>query len=99
MEKSLTPIQQTTNGVLLRIRVAPRASHTEITGIEGGMIRLRLAAVPADGAANETLVRFLAERIEVPRSAVRLASGQKSRSKIVAINGVKLEFVRDRLGL
>ena len=92
-----TPIQQTTNGILLRLRIVPRASRTEIAGIQGGMVRIRLAAAPVDGAANEALIRFLAERIVVPRSAVRVASGRTSRSKVVVISGASLEQVR--LGL
>ena len=97
MGRSPPPIQQTTNGILLRLRIVPRASRTEIAGIQGGMVRVRLAAVPVDGAANEALIRFLAERIGVPRSAVRVASGQTSRSKVVVISGASLEEVQ--LGL
>jgi uncharacterized protein len=91
------PIQLTTNGILLRLKVVPRASRTEIVGIQDGMLRIRLAAVPVDGAANEALIRFLADRIAVPRSAVRVVSGQTSRSKVVEISGATLEQVR--LGL
>lgn len=93
------PIQLTTSGILLRLRVVPRASRTEIAGIQGGMARMRLAAAPVDGAANEVLIRFLAERIAVPRSAVRVVSGQRSRSKVVEISGATLEQVRLGLGL
>jgi uncharacterized protein len=91
------PIQQTTNGVLVRLRIVPRASHTEVASIQGDMVRIRLAAAPVDGAANEALIRFLAERLAVPRSAVRVASGQTSRSKVVVISGASLEQVK--LGL
>lgn len=80
MPRSPLPIQLTTRGILLRLRIVPRASRTEIAGIQGGLVRIRLAAVPVDGAANEALTRFLAERIAVPRSAVRVVSGQTSRS-------------------
>lgn len=97
MERSPPPIRQTTNGILLHLRIVPRASRTEIAGIQGGMVRIRLAAVPVDGAANKALIRFLAERIGVPRSAVRVASGQTSRSKVVVISGASLEEVQ--LGL
>ena len=93
------PIQLTNNGILLRLRVVPRASRTEILGIQGGLLRIRLAAVPVDGAANEALIRFLADRIAVPRSAVRVVSGQTSRSKVVEISGATLEQARRGLGL
>jgi uncharacterized protein len=61
------------------------------------MVRIRLAAVPVDGAANEALTRFLAERIAVPRSAVRVVSGHTSRSKVLEISGASMEQVQ--LGL
>jgi uncharacterized protein len=63
------------------------------------MVRIRLAAVPVDGAANEALTRFLAQRIAVPRSAVRVVSGYTSRSKVVKIGGATVEQVQHGLGL
>jgi uncharacterized protein (TIGR00251 family) len=93
------PVQPTPNGILLRLRIVPRASRTEIAGLVGGVLRIRLAAAPVDGAANETLIRFLAERISVPRSAVRITTGQTSRSKVVLISGASLEKVQLGLGL
>ncbi len=98
MERSPRPILATKDGIVLRLRIVPHASRTEIVGIQGGMVRIRLAAVPVDGAANEALIRLLAERIAVPRSAVRVVSGQTSRSKVVAISGATLEQVRLGLG-
>jgi hypothetical protein len=63
------------------------------------MVRIRLAAPPVDGAANEELVRFLAEALSVPRTALRVVSGQASRSKIILIHGITLDQVRLGLGL
>jgi uncharacterized protein YggU (UPF0235/DUF167 family) len=60
---------------------------------------IRLAAVPVGGAANEALLRFLVDRLSVPRSAVSLVSGQASRSKVVLVYGAKLAQVRTRLGI
>ena len=70
------------------MRVQPRASRTEVAGPYGDALRIRLAAPPVDGAANEALIRFLAERLDVPRGAVRIETGAASRSKVVAIEGV-----------
>lgn len=95
----MAPIQQVAEGVRLRIRVVPRASLTEVAGMQGDMVRIRLAAVPVDGAANEALVRFLVDRLSVPRSAVRLISGQASRSKVVLVYGAESERVRENLGI
>ena len=60
---------------------------------------MRVAAPPVDGAANEALVRFLAERLGVPRSGVRVDSGTGGRAKTVSVDGIGLEAARRRLGL
>lgn len=95
----MNQIHQVAGGVRVRIRVVPRASRTEVVGLHGDAVRIRLTAAPVDGAANEALVSFLAERVVVPRSSVRLLSGESSRSKVVLIAGADVERVRDRLGV
>ena len=70
------------------VHVVPRARATEVVGRYGDAVRIRLAAPPVDGAANEELVRFLAERLDVPRSAVAIVRGASARRKTVAIDGV-----------
>jgi hypothetical protein len=59
-----------------------------VAGPYGDALRIRLAAPPVDGAANDALIRFLAERLEVSRSAVRIEAGASGRSKVVAIEGI-----------
>ena len=59
-----------------------------MAGPYGDVLRIRLAAPPVDGAANEALVRFLAERLGVARAAVRIDAGISARSKVVAIDGI-----------
>lgn len=81
------------------MRVQPRASRTELAGLHGDALKIRIAAPPVDGAANEALVRFLAERLEVPRSAVSLEAGAAGRSKVVAVAGLAIEAAARRLGL
>ena len=73
----------------------PRASKTELAGIHGDALKIRLSAPPVDGAANDALVEFLAETFAVPRRNVRLVSGESSRSKIVEIEGINERAVRD----
>ncbi len=75
------------DGVLVRVHVQPRAARTEIVGRHGDAIKIRLKAPPVDGAANEELLRFLAERLGLPRSAVALARGATGRAKTVAVSG------------
>jgi len=79
------------------VRVQPRASRNEVVGPHGSAVRIRLKAPPVDGAANEALIRVLAERLEVPRSAVRIEAGASGRSKVVAIDGVDPETAARRL--
>lgn len=85
----------TARGTSLRFRVhvQPRASRSEIVGLHGDALRIRLAAPPVDGAANEALVAFLADALGIPRSAVRIVSGATSRGKIVEVDGVHVENI------
>jgi uncharacterized protein (TIGR00251 family) len=92
-------IEATPTGVRLRVWVQPRASRTELAGLRGHALKIRLAAPPVDGAANEALIRFLAERLEVPRSAVQLEAGAAGRSKVVAVPGHAVAIAAGRLGL
>jgi uncharacterized protein (TIGR00251 family) len=85
--------------VRLRIHVQPRASRTEIAGLHGDALKVRIAAPPAEGAANEALVRFLADRLGVPRGAVRLEAGRAARAKIVRVLGIPAAEAARRLGL
>lgn len=83
--------------VKLRIKVVPRASRTELAGWHGDRLRIRLAAVPADGRANAELIGFLATTLGVPRRAIELVSGQTSTLKTVAIKGLDQRAVAARL--
>jgi len=60
-------------------------------GLHGDALRIRLSAPPVDGAANEALIRYLAERLGLPRSAVELVSGASGRRKVLRIGGVTAE--------
>ena len=80
-----------------RVRVQPRASRDEITGEWQGGLRLRLTSPPVDDRANDALRRFLAECLKVSVSAVRIASGEHSRTKRVEICGVTAAMIRGLL--
>jgi len=84
----VNPVEDTGDGVRLRLRIQPRASRTEVAGLHGDAIRIRLSAPPVDGAANEALVRFLAERLGVPVRAVEIVAGHGGRQKTVHVQGV-----------
>jgi uncharacterized protein YggU (UPF0235/DUF167 family) len=70
-----------------------------MAGRHGDALKIRLKARPVDGAANDALVRFLAERLDVPRSAVRLETGAAGRSKVVAVDGIGVKAAARRLGI
>jgi uncharacterized protein (TIGR00251 family) len=84
--------------VVLDVRVIPRSPRTRVDGQRGGSILIRLAAPPVDGAANDALLRYVADIVGVPRRAVRLISGEKSRDKKVGIAGVSRSAVLAALG-
>ena len=84
----------TQDGVRVPVRVQPRASSTEIAGIHGGALKVRVTAPPADGAANEMLVGFLATTFGIPELDIRIVAGLTSRSKIVELAGVSETRVR-----
>ena len=76
------------DGVLMfQVRVTPRASRSEIVGEHDGALRVRIAAPPVDGAANDELVRVLARAFSVPRSAVEITAGHSSKLKTVRVVG------------
>jgi len=73
----------------LVVHVVPRARVTAVAGRHGGVLKIRLAAPPVDGAANAELVRFFAERLGVSRSNITIAAGHTGRRKTVKIEGVE----------
>ena len=82
------------SSVRFRVRAQPGASRTELAGRYGEALRIRLAAPPAEGAANRELVEFLAGKLGVPRSAVRIVHGASSRFKLVEVEGTTAARVR-----
>lgn len=74
--------------VVFAVRVTPRASRDAIEGEHAGALKIRLTAPPVEGRANKALRRLLAERLNVPVSAVRIVAGETSRTKRVSIAGV-----------
>jgi hypothetical protein len=84
-------------GCTLRVRVVPRAGRSSVAGERDGALLVRLAAAPVDGEANEALVAFLAGWLRVPKRAVRLVSGDRSRDKRVEVDGLDAATATGRL--
>ncbi|HEY8492060.1 MAG TPA: DUF167 family protein [Dehalococcoidia bacterium] len=81
----------------IRVRVTPRAGRDRVDGWDGELLRVRVAAPPAEGRANRALVALLAAALDVPSGAVRVIAGERSREKLVAVRGLTTAEVRRRL--
>lgn len=90
-------IRQQGETVVLSVKVQPRASRNQIGPVEGQELKVKVTAPPVDAAANDALVRLLAEQLDCPRGAVRMLRGQTSRHKVLAISGMSAEAVAARL--
>lgn len=86
-------------GVELKIRAQPRAGRTEVAGIHGDRVKIRIAAAPVEGEANAELMSFLAGTLGVSRSQVEILSGETGRDKRVRIHGIGASEARKKLGL
>lgn len=71
--------------LLLTLHIQPGAKKTEVCGLHGDALKIRLAAPPVDGKANAALLAFVADRLDLSKSAVSLKSGQTSRRKVVEV--------------
>ena len=87
-------IKATAGGVELTVRVIPRARKTRCSGVRDDALIVRMAAPPVEGAANEALIEFFSAALRVPRRAVQIVSGERSRHKRVAITGVTVDQIR-----
>jgi uncharacterized protein len=91
-------IQQAGNSVIFSVKVVPRSSKTSIAGILGGMLKVKLAAAPEKGKANESLVEFLADTLGVKKNTIIITSGLTSPVKTIQIAGVSAESILQKLG-
>jgi uncharacterized protein (TIGR00251 family) len=85
--------QERNGAVIFSVKVQPRASKDEIVGEMGGALKVRLRAPAVEGRANEALVEFLAQLLKTSRSAVRILSGDRSRTKRIEVSGVTRQQV------
>jgi len=79
--------------VLLQLHIQPGAKKTALAGLHGEALKIRLAAPPVDGKANEALLSFLASCLQLPKARITLVSGHSSRSKRVRLSDCQLEQV------
>ena len=77
--------------VTFGVRVQPRASKSGVAGELDGVLKIRLAAPPVEGRANEELIRLLAELFGAPRQRIAILSGQTSKNKVVSVSGISVD--------
>lgn len=81
-------------GVMIKIRVQPKASKDEIVGWDGSALKIRVVAPPVEGEANKAVISLLAKRLKVAKSAISITSGQNSRIKTVFLSGLTEQEIR-----
>lgn len=92
------PITEREGAITFLVRVTPRAKRNEIVGAADGALKVKLAAPPVEGAANEALIKFLAERLGVRAAQVEIISGRTARTKTVRVAGISADEAHRRLG-
>ena len=90
-------IHEVGDGIIIDVRVIPRAGKSGIAGTRDGALLVRLSAPPVEGAANAELIEVLAKTLGLPKRAVTLVSGERSRLKRVRVAGVTVEDARRKL--
>ena len=91
-------LKEKDGAVTIKVKVQPRAPRTEIAGEHAGAIKLRVAAPPVDGKANEECRRFLAKLFEVSATSVEIISGDSSRDKVIRVRSISARRVHEALG-
>jgi hypothetical protein len=81
----------------ISVRLTPRGGRDRIDGWDGDVLRVRVAAAPVEGKANESMLRMLAKALGVAASSVTLVSGAQSRVKVVEVDGLSAEEIKARI--
>lgn len=84
-------------GTQIAVRLRPRGRGDELLGLRDGVLQARVSAPPLDGRANRALCRLIAKRLRIAPSRVRVVRGQKSRDKVVRVDGVDAATLRKTL--
>ena len=82
---------------VIKVKVLPRSSRTEIAGRENGVYRVKLTDPPVEGRANHALIALLAEKLGVPKRSIEITGGKTSRTKTVRVHGVSEAAARQAL--
>jgi len=93
------PFYNAPTGISFAVKIHPRAKKNAIAGELGDALKVSLTAPPVEGRANDVCIEFFANLLKVPRSSVTIASGLKSRRKVIRVTGLSAEEVRKRIGM
>ncbi len=89
------PFKKSKKGITIKIKVYPKSSQSGISGIVGDVLKIKVAAPPVGGAANEHLIEILSDIFRIRKSAIKIIKGHASRNKVVEIEGTeRLEHCR-----
>lgn len=91
-------IEAVPDGVVISVRVVPRAARSGLAGTRGGAVLVRLHSPPVEGAANAELIEVMAKAFQVPKRAISIVAGDHSRQKRVRIAGIDAATAASRLG-
>lgn len=81
-------IKEGPEGIIFNLRVIPRSSRCEITGIQNDALKLKITAPPVEGKANEECIRFLSDQLGIKKNRIAIKAGHKSKNKTIAISGI-----------
>ena len=88
----MIPIRKHPQGLTFNVKVQPRSSKNEISGIHAQTLKVKLTAPPVDNAANKMCITFLAKCLDIPRSCIEILSGRKSRTKLILVKPKSVEI-------
>lgn len=87
------------NGVRFEVKVQPRASQNQITGVSEGVLKVRLNSPPVDGKANQALINLLSRTLAVPKKNIVIIRGETNTSKLIQISGINKDTLITRAGI
>ncbi len=95
----MTTFKDARSGAAIKVKVMPRAKKNAVAGkTKDGIVKIKLTAPPVDGAANDMLIEFLAETLDLPQRNVEIVSGLASEHKLIAITGITPQALDEKLG-
>jgi hypothetical protein len=92
-------IQEVNDGVVFKVKAVPGSSRTAVSGLLDGMLKVKIAAPPEKGKANQSLIEFLAKKLGTKKNAVSIITGQTNPIKQVQVTGMSRQTLLKKLGL